>query len=170
MYEPDGSPRWIEHPGLGGRADIVALPLTRIELVQSFPYDPSQPGIDLDLSPAEAVSVVGFPFGRGVDPLWPIWATGFIASHPDLDFENLPVFLIDCRARPGQSGSPVIAFRPAGTTAIREGKFQHLSAPGIRFLGVYCGRMHSDSDLGMVWKASAVAELVAHAEHLLATR
>jgi len=29
-----------------------------------------------------------------------------------------------------------------------------------RFLGIYSGRIHAESDIGTVWKASAVAEIV----------
>ncbi|ALN80403.1 hypothetical protein LA76x_2270 [Lysobacter antibioticus] len=32
--------------------------------------------------------------------------------------------------------------------------------PATRFLGVYSGRINAQSDLGFVWKASAVAELI----------
>ena len=29
-----------------------------------------------------------------------------------------------------------------------------------RFLGVYSGRINAESDIGVVWKASAIAELL----------
>ncbi len=31
----------------------------------------------------------------------------------------------------------------------------------IRFLGIYSGRINEESDLGIVWKATALSELVA---------
>ena len=32
--------------------------------------------------------------------------------------------------------------------------------PVFRFLGIYSGRINLESDLGIVWKASAIAELL----------
>ena len=40
------------------------------------------------------------------------------------------------------------------------GGFMVNHQPVARFLGIYSLRVHKDSDLGMVWKASAIAELV----------
>ena len=77
-----------------------------------------------------------------------------------MSYNGLPIFLIDCRSRPGQSGAPVIAHR--NTSAVTEdggvaiGPYESYS----RFLGVYSGRIQEESDIGMVWKASAVQELV----------
>jgi hypothetical protein len=32
--------------------------------------------------------------------------------------------------------------------------------PATKFLGIYSGRVNAESDLGIVWKASAIKELV----------
>ena len=98
-----GKPRWVEHPSLGEKADIVGIPLTDLADVQLHPYEPSG-GPAIAVSPAESVSVVGFPFGLQAGGSLAVWATGFVASEPDIDFNNLPQFLVDCRSRPGQSG------------------------------------------------------------------
>ncbi len=112
LYSVDGSPRWIEHPTLGAPFDCVAIELEHDQRIAVVPY---QPGASLDAqlageliryAPADPVSVVGFPFGLHTNG-FPIWATGFIASEPSENFEKLPAFLIDCRGRSGQSGSPV---------------------------------------------------------------
>jgi len=68
------------------------------------------------------------------------------------------VFLIDCRSRKGQSGSPVIAYRNGVWTAYDDNTSGVPNGPQFRFLGVYSGRIHSESDLGMVWKPRAIAE------------
>lgn len=160
LCHPDNTPLWWEHPTLGGRADIVALPLTKLTGVS---LHPSTLGIGDPLivcRPAEPVSVVGFPFGKSGPGQFAIWATGFVASEISLDYDGLPVFLIDCRSRPGQSGAPVLAHRT--TSAVTEDGGVAIG-PGeaySRFLGVYSGRIHPESDIGMVWKASAVQELV----------
>lgn len=156
----NGLPRWIEHPLLGDRADFVALQLTQLLDVEIFPYDPGSTGTQIKLGPADTVSVIGFPFGATAGGHFGIWATGFLASEPDVNFKGLPLQLIDCRSREGQSGSPVVAFRSGGATAMQDGSTKVFTGPVERFIGVYSGRINEKSDLGMVWKASALAELV----------
>jgi hypothetical protein len=89
-----------------------------------------------------------------------VWATGFVASEPAVNYNDLPVFLIDCRSRPGQSGSAVIAYRSGGMVALEDGSSAVYNGPVTRFLGVYSGRVNEQSDLGFVWKAQALSELV----------
>jgi hypothetical protein len=115
------------------------------------------PGIIV--APAEVVSVVGFPFGLTAGGSLAVWATGFVATDPDIDYGNLPVFLIDCRSRPGQSGSAVIAHRTGGAVATEQG-VRVGGGVMTRFLGIYSGRVNAESDLGFVWKAAAIRELV----------
>jgi hypothetical protein len=157
----DDVPLWVEHPALKERADFVALPLTAVDDVEVYPYDPANPGVRLRVAPAGIVSVIGFPFGIRAGGGLPVWATGFYASEPDIDYADLPIFLIDCRTRPGQSGSPVIAFGSGGMAAMDDGSTAVFDKAFWRFLGIYSGRIHAESDLGIVWKASAIAELVA---------
>lgn len=156
----NGTPLWYIHPTLGEKADFVALKLTDLEEIDLYSYDPSSPGPDLALGPADAISVVGFPFGKTAGGFLPVWATGFVASEPSLDFNDLPVFLVDCRTRQGQSGSPVIAYRNGGMTAMKDGGGSMFIGPVNRFLGIYSGRINAESDIGMVWKASAILELL----------
>lgn len=157
----NGVRRWIEHPTLGSKADFVALPLTDLNNVDLYPYNTSNTGPDIRMAPADVVSVIGFPFGRAAGRVFGVWATGFLASEPDIDYSNLPIQLIDCRSRPGQSGSPVIAFRNSGTICMKDGSASVFSgAPLIKFIGIYSGRINAESDLGIVWKASAIDQLV----------
>lgn len=153
-------PRWIEHPTLGSRADFVALQLTNLSDVDLYPYDPFNVGTLIYIGPADAVSVIGFPFGISAGGAFGVWATGFLASEPVIDFNNLPIQLIDCRARQGQSGSPVIAYRNGGAVAMANGDTGVFTGPVERFIGIYSGRINSESDLGVVWKATAIAELI----------
>lgn len=156
----DGKPRWIEHPALGPKVDFVALPLQQITDVALYPYDLLDTGPAVRCGPADAVSVVGFPFGLQGGGSLAIWATGFVASEPEIDLWNLPIFLIDCRTRQGQSGSAVIAYRSGGAIAMENGSTR-ISGEAIRFLGIYSGRINEESDLGIVWKAKALHDLVA---------
>lgn len=152
--------RWVEHPVLGAKADIVALPLTQLNGVELYPYDPKSPGEDIFVGPADPVSVIGFPFGISAGGLFAVWSTGFIASEPNVDFDGLPIQLIDCRSRQGQSGSPVLAYRSGGMTAMADGGSSVFSGPVSKLIGIYSGRINAESDIGKVWKTSAILELV----------
>jgi hypothetical protein len=161
LHDASGKPLWHEHPTLGAKADFVALPLTNLASVQIYEYDLTDTGPNIAVKPAEIVSVVGFPFGMTAGGAMAIWATGFVASEPELDFANLPVFLIDCRSRPGQSGSAVVAHRAGGMVAMSDGSSGVFNGPVTKFLGIYSGRINDQSDIGIVWKASAIATLIA---------
>jgi hypothetical protein len=151
---------WFEHPLHGQRVDIVALPLTALGDVELYPYDIAG-GPPIVVGPADSVSVIGFPFGLQAGGSLAVWATGFVASEPEIDFNGLPLMLVDCRSRPGQSGSAVIAYRSGGAVPTVGGGTALYGAPVWRFLGVYSGRINEQSDLGLVWKATAVGELLA---------
>lgn len=154
------SPRWVEHPTLGPKADFVALQLTQLDDVELYPYDPANPGPPILVGPADVVSVIGFPFGMTAGGAFGVWATGFLASEPVVEFANLPVQLIDCRSRQGQSGSPVIAYRAGGAVAMEDGGSAMFGGSVEKFIGIYSGRINSESDLGIVWKAAAIAQLI----------
>ena len=161
------NPLWLEHPQYGKNVDVVALRLSNLCDVELIPYSIESGKAAVLAAPGEIVSVVGFPFGLIADGSFAIWATGFVATDVDLDFNNLPCFLIDCRARKGQSGSAVIAHR--------NGAFSN-SSGGLQFggssselLGVYSGRINNESDLGMVWKKSVILEIMNPSELLIPT-
>lgn len=159
LFNDAGDPRWHEHPRLGPQADFVALPLANISAIEFYPYDPVNTGPDIAIGPAEVLSVVGFPFGLTGGGALAIWATGFVASEPNLP--DQPTFFIDCRSRQGQSGSAVISHRNGGSVTMADGSTAIYAGPVTRFLGIYSGRVNAESDLGIVWKASAIAELIA---------
>ncbi|MDO8778538.1 MAG: trypsin-like peptidase domain-containing protein [Burkholderiaceae bacterium] len=160
LLEANDSPRWIEHPTLGPRADLVALRLTALDDVELFPHDLGSPEPQFVVGPADPVSVVGFPFGLTAGGTFAVWATGFVASEPSVDYNDLPILLIDCRSRQGQSGSPVLAYRSGGAVATAPGVATIFDGPVQRLMGIYSGRVNAESDLGFVWKVSAIQELV----------
>ncbi|WP_201786923.1 trypsin-like serine peptidase [Acidihalobacter prosperus] len=170
LYKEDDSPWWIEHPRLGASADVVALNLKWGSDVQKLPYYLKT---DLDrqklvVRPAEPISVIGFPFGLSSTGHFPIWATGFMAQELGIVTPDNQTFLIDCRTRQGQSGSPVIAYRTNVFTYLNDnGRISTTMAAGVakwEFLGIYSGRVNSESDLGRVWHVSAIEEVLAAAE------
>lgn len=155
------APLWIEHPTLKERADFVALKLFDLEGVATYPYPMHAHPPEIHISPADVVSVIGFPFGIKAGGQMAVWSSGFIASEPEMDFNNLPVLLIDCRSRQGQSGSPVVLYRPGGAIALKNGSTGIHAGVFSELIGIYSGRIHKDSDLGMVWKMRAIRQLVA---------
>lgn len=156
----ENNQRWIEHPVLGPKADFVAIPLSDLADVQLIPYDVINSGVDIFVGPSDSVSVVGFPFGMSAGGAFAIWATGFLASEPLVNYNYLPIQLIDCRSRPGQSGSPVIAYRSGGMVAMADGSSSAFNGPVFKLIGIYSGRINKESDIGIVWRTSAIGELV----------
>ncbi|MCW8140370.1 MAG: trypsin-like peptidase domain-containing protein, partial [Planctomycetota bacterium] len=165
LYDGPGKPRWIEHPTHKEKVDAVALPLTQLSEVTLLPYRVDQSTARasgmIRCGPADVVSVVGFPFGETGGGALAVWATGFVATEPVMNWRDLPCFLVDCRARPGQSGSAVIAFRGGGAVTLEDGSTALMAGPTWRLLGIYSGRINEQSDLGIVWKTSALQEILA---------
>ena len=119
------------------------------------------------VNPAETLSVIGFPFGVSTTGKLPVWVTGFLAQELSLVTAENPVFLIDCRSRQGQSGSPVIAYRVSNYRIINGDKVTTRISPQIawEFLGIYSGRINPESDLGRVWHVSILKDLLVSAEN-----
>ena len=158
-------PTWLEHPDFGWQVDVVAIPLGHLKTDDfgqaldyvSYPRD----GGPAQLNIANDVFTVGFPIG--FDPIneyaFPIWTRGSIAWPPRLDWNEKPAFLIDSRSRQGQSGSPVIFYADETMHFVaRDGTIQRGPAWGL--LGVYSGRLHKDSDIGVVWKRSVIDDIL----------
>ena len=150
-------PIWVEHP-LPVKVDVVGF------LIKISGFDLGTLAFDATegryLAEVGAmVNVLGFPYGLSTDG-FPIWMSGYIASEPNVDYDHQPMFLIDCRTRQGQSGSPVISILKKGQTVEHEG--QLFEAPGdITYLrGIYSGRINAESDIGRVWKLSVIREIL----------
>lgn len=157
-----GTPSWTEHPTLGRAADIVALPAKELANIVNEKTSVSLTDDWHRWTVGNELHVIGFPYGQ-IAGVFPIWSKGFIASEPDVDIAGLPMFLIDCRSRPGQSGSPVYAHFKTGEVVEHRGERYAARGPMNYFVGVYSGRLRRDSDLGMVWKRRCIGELVEHA-------
>jgi hypothetical protein len=159
LYDSGGEPLWLEHPNHGSEVDVVALPLTQFADIETYPYDPwAVPKAKIGM--ASALSIVGFPFGLQYSGAMAVWVRGFVASEMEIDFGGLPRFLIDSRTRKGQSGSPVINYNPMGNYTSSTGGLVLGGGPIEEFIGVYSGRISEESDLGFVWKASAVQQVI----------
>ena len=165
--ENSEAPSWVEHPTLGAKADVVALPVKEMANIIGETNSVSLDGVSSQgnwhrWDVGSELQVIGYPYGQIGGP-FPIWSRGFMASEPDVDVAGLPLFLIDCRSRPGQSGSPVWARFRKGDVVTHKGQDYQAKQTVNYFLGVYSGRLRGDSDLGLVWKRGCIEELVNHA-------
>jgi hypothetical protein len=159
LYDAEGAPLWLEHPIHRSKVDVVALPLTELTDIQTYPYDPwLAPKAKIDM--ASALSIVGFPFGVAYGGAMAVWVRGFVASEIAIDFGDLPRFLIDSRTRSGQSGSPVINYDAMGSYTSASGGLVVGGGLIEDFVGVYSGRISEESDLGFVWKSAAIREVI----------
>lgn len=150
---------WKEHPS-GREVDLVAIPLDGLSIFNLHPLDPMLFSTDLNISPSEAVSIIGFPFGLTSTGVLPIWKTGYVASDIEYDYNGKPTFLIDANTKPGMSGSPVIARRKK---IVNENKIGVTIITEIdKFLGVYSGRISNkyDTGIGIVWKPELINEII----------
>jgi hypothetical protein len=77
----------------------------------------------------------------------------------DLDYNGKPVFLIDATTRAGMSGSPVV-LRQFGGYNTRNGGYFSSAGFFTRFMGIYSGRIHRDSEIGMVWRPEVIFEIL----------
>lgn len=157
LVDEDGAKLWLEHP-LGKLIDVVAIPIRGVGGVDIFPLDLKLADVDILAMPAMRVTVVGYPLGLSAGESWPIWKTGHIASDPDIDFQpGRPAFLIDATTRVGMSGAPVVL----RSTNYQEKSGDQVLGVGVttRFMGVYAGRIHGESEIGRVWRPFVLSEL-----------
>ncbi|MBU1018266.1 serine protease [Patescibacteria group bacterium] len=161
LANKSGKPIWIEHERKY-EIDVVAIPLEPLGLSDKMVF------YDLDLTLSETdmipqcampVSIIGFPLGLTTAGVLPIWKTGHIASDHDLDHDSRPSFLIDATTREGMSGAPVL-LRLTGGYKQKNGNSIISSGLRTRFLGIYSGRIHDDSEIGRVWRPQVITEII----------
>jgi hypothetical protein len=125
---------------------------------------------DFLVRPDHDVFVLGFPLGLGVAKHLALWKRGTIASEPMYDVDGKPMILIDTATRSSMSGSPVIAqingtWMPKGSSNQKDMRI----GIGRAFLGVYSSRLGKDeflAQLGVVWKARVIEEIIAQGQTL----
>jgi len=159
-------PTWLEHPDLGWKVDVIALPIDVDDEALDPPPVPMTP-FPAQLRIATKVFVVGFPMG--FDPFTApgaigVWTGATMAWLPELDWQELPVMLLDGRTRKGQSGSPTWFVADEFTRYLAsDGSVKNGPAHGL--VGVYGGRIADDSDIGYVWKRKALETILQRGEY-----
>lgn len=169
LYEDD-EPTWMEHPQ-GRLVDVVAIPLAGYAWKGKV-YTVNQKHQYKDYSPmvGDDCFIVGYPDGFIGPNGTPIWKRASIATEPELDYDQKPLFLADSLTRKGMSGSPVFA-KVSGLWG-QEGESVNIGGEGAnylgywtKFIGVYAGREGADKEgfqLARVWKNSAMEEIIRH--------
>lgn len=166
----DWRPIWRQHPTLGPDMDVGVVPFTAPPNTVIMSWETTPPRTAPEeapwprLSPAQDVFIVGYPYRLSVGPLLPLWIRGTVASDPAFGYDDgensYPLWLIDARTRSGQSGAPVIRFRPPGSLVMRnDGQLGRGISSDSDLLGVYSGRTSNESDLGFVWRIDEVDEI-----------
>ena len=161
LIDSHGNKIWKEHLTYE-KIDIAILELTHTNNIDFYPLDLELADVDMIPQPAMPISILGFPFGLssgGSNGLLPIWKTGHIATDPDIDYDGKPAFLIDATTRGGMSGSPVVLRMSSGYTT-KNGNMIMGSSMQTKFLGVYSGRIHGDSEIGRVWRPHLIDEII----------
>jgi hypothetical protein len=157
LYDSEEIPLWLEHP-LQKKIDVVAIAIGHVEGIDIHCLDLALAKVDIVPMPAMPISVIGYPLGLAAGESWPIWKTGHIASDPDIDYEpGRPAFLIDATTRSGMSGSPVVLRLDSYTK--RNGDQIIAGGTATKFMGIYAGRIHEDSEIGRVWRPFVLSEL-----------
>lgn len=163
LYDEDCQPRWLQHRDFeSARIDAVALPLTKLDGVRLFPLTVGPNRFTLKVR--DRVSIIGYPLDLvDSDGALAVWTDGTIANEPSGSYRSRPFILVDSMTRPGQSGSPVLNIKDDREQIVVDDYHNIWSGTGQRFcelVGVYAGRVDDRADLGRVWKARVLAEII----------
>ena len=187
LYNGDGDPNsdnplWRTFTISGSSsfryADVAVLPLAELGLASLYPISMENKD-QIKTSPCSRASVVGFPGARRSYKFFPIFVTGYVASEPELPYDDMPIMLVNATTTDGMSGSPVFQIEDGsyqnqnGATVYNAGRFS-------KFLGIYSGRIPEVSlasltgepgtdtgkkqpsilNIGIVWKPSVIQALL----------
>jgi hypothetical protein len=168
LLDGESQPNWFEHPLAGAWMDVAVYRLPDFIanddslLIEAYAPPPTSPQAPrTDLSVAQDLFVVGYPYGLESGFMMPLWTRATIASEPSMYYSHggqaLPVLIVDARTREGQSGSPAILYRqPLTPIYTNSGEIRMIQTGQSQVLGVYSGRTSRESDLGFVWRIEQV--------------
>lgn len=163
-------PRWFVHPECGSFFDLAYIGLN-ISGAEVGCVNDSIGLFDGTARAGEDVFAVGFPQGIGTLGLFAVWKRGSIATDPDVMVGGHPKFYIDIAGRGGLSGAPVYRAERGFVLEERGSGQQARLGEKLQLIGLYSGRAADQmsietrtgesSDLGFVWRAEVVSELLA---------
>lgn len=155
LLDPEGRPRWLEHPLFGADIDVIALDIGSAPPLgtQVCPIDlETELAAQIRLAVMDQAFVTGFPLQARTTPnSLPVYKSGTIASEPAV-FDSQPRIYIDGKTKAGMSGSPVMVKRSGGLA----GKDGRTALEDLHFVGIYSGRDRQEpsefeAELGIVW-------------------
>lgn len=169
LYDPEGLPTWIEHPS-GNRVDVVAIPIDDVDYDwqgRVLPLNMKKP-IFHNPMVGEDCYIVGYPEGLLGPNGTPIWKRASIATEPELDYDERPLFLADSLTRPGLSGAPVFVrvtglWGQEGARVNLDGVTPAPLGAWMNFVGIYAGREGCADDgfqLARIWKRTVLDEII----------
>ena len=164
IYTENKETGWLVHPIYKEKVDVVALEITFpkgfdgiVNPINKIPFRNDR----LDVS--DDVFIIGFPLNLLGGGAFPIWKRGSVATEPDMNFEDLPKFIVDTATRNGMSGSPVV-MRKKGVHIYESSDDKVTIGLSQNFVGIYSGRLQSESEtdaqLGIVWKTEVIEEII----------
>jgi hypothetical protein len=171
LYDND-QPIWYIHPDFGKSIDIAALEVTGL-IPKNTACINMLPQSVMDTHIGTQLFVLGFPFDprMSLSGHFPIWKAATVASEPDFSPDISRFMLVDTASRKGMSGAPVIQRARAMFAEMADrlgGSMLPASSsyPVTKIVGIYSGRLHTQSEmdvqLGIVWPTSLVAEMISN--------
>ncbi|ASN72989.1 S1 family peptidase [Staphylococcus epidermidis] len=135
-----------------------------IEIDISFLKDSNLPKIDdlENLKFVEEVIMIGYP--NGISDTFnnlPVFRKGITATHPAINFDGTPHFLIDMTIVPGSSGSPVFLYNSTGYST-KSGDYI-FNGERLMFLGINKAVFIADN-YGEIKEIQAPTKLVSHSK------
>jgi len=178
LYDLSNMPLWVMSDAVPA-ADVVLVPVPpeAYRDISLIVFTEAHTRGDIKIRPTSGATLLGYPYGfYDESHFLPVWKTGHVASEPNVDFDNLPTFLVDVSAFPGMSGSPVLAVAN-GIYEAEDGSMR--SGRVLKLLGIFSampvvrehrpaepGSMSTETQtteinlqLGYVWKAALIADL-----------
>lgn len=153
----------MQHPVLGQKIDVAAVPLVCPDGLTVFPLNECPMQAQMRLGIGNDVFILGYPLNIRAEGVFPIWKRASIASEPEIDLRGLPALMVDTATYKGMSGAPVIS-RSWGGYMHQSGGFVVAGGVSDSFVGVYSGRMIGENQgvaqLGLVWKARVIEEIL----------
>lgn len=170
LVDQDGNPLWYQHPKHAQKVDVAVLPFTCPPGLTVHPINNLPTTTGMVVETGQDVFVLGYPLNIRAGGVLPVWKRASIASEPEIDLDELPLLLVDTASYTGMSGSPVIAkevYHYRGHDG--DLHIDHNAATHYTLVGVYSGRRRGLdgelSQLGEVWKARVIEEIIA-ARHI----
>lgn len=170
----DSNPTWHVHKDYARtRVDVAVVELdakavtagTVIKALSRSNFIPEK----FLITPGEDVMVIGFPRGMSdTTHNLPLIRNALVSSAYGVQFQGLPMFLVDANLHPGVSGSPGMT-KPKNIWPDKDGNTNMLTGSPTYFLGVFSAtlsvRVSATQEealgLGAVWYADLVEEIIA---------